>query len=268
MLHEEERMPEQPEPLCTCGHPDSEHYAGYAFCKTCGHPACTAFQPVIPLPEPAMQEQYPADRWLIEFPSEEDRPELHSTFEKAIETKLRLLYYPPRTDEEILAAVTLFSDVKDKVTRLDRLIDGLVRDRSIPNRRVLLHTLLAGLLRFVDWLDEYGRVSQAQAVYQKWEPWMNTMRLHVYQGLVLRPSNDLAVALVALVRLLDDRTHWPAFAQAHETQPSSKRPRNPKQAFANDMRSDLRRFRLIREVENDILLYMGFVSGEPTKDVD
>jgi len=203
--------PTPPEPGCTCGHPEADHYAGTAYCKRCGADVCPRFTPTAPTLAPPDD----ADDWelVAEFHM---APDLHATLDTATAMRLRLLHHPPRTEAEIVAAVTTFATIKDKEARLRQLLDDLVAERRIPNRQVLLAALLAGLHRFVNWLDEYGRISQSLMAYQEWEPWMNALRIHLYKGLAMVPGNDLAVALVQVLRLLDDRTQWPQFARAHD----------------------------------------------------
>jgi hypothetical protein len=248
-------------PLCTCGHPDGEHFAGFSYCKVCGPATCPRFVSAVLPAEPPDD----AERWEMVAEFSMVPRELHATLADAIAVRWYLLRHPPQTEAEILDAVTTFSSIKHRTARLRQLLDDLEETRQLRNRPLLLATLLAGQRPLLDWLDANGRIRQGQKSRTAWDAWMNALRLHLYQGLALVPGNALAVAMVQVLRLLDDQAQYPQFARDEPLSPQEAQalPRNPYQAFADDMRADLQRFHLGPLVENDVLRYMGFVPPEP-----
>jgi hypothetical protein len=246
---------------CTCGHGEADHYAGLAFCTTCGAERCATFTWASGPTHPERE-----DDWVVvqEFRRKGfELEDVHSTLLKATELRLALLHYPPRSDAEYLAVITILSKIKDASERLGELINDLVEARRVPSRRAMLELLYVGFRRYVDWLDDFGRISQTKMTFNEWSTWRRRLAEIIGHGLRLSPGHDLSAALWHVIWLLDDRTQWPHVARDYDEPTAQTLPRNPRQAFTKAMRAVLSRFNLGRELETEVLRYMGFVSGEP-----
>jgi len=252
-----------PEPLCTCGHAEADHYAGTAYCKLCGPDTCQHFTSTTAAQPPLDDED--GRQWMVVFTQGGDT---HAALAKAVEVKQQRLESPPTTETEIIAYFTTFSRLKDPQPGLRGLIDALTSPRAKPhpiNRHQLFETLQRLADEYLEHVYESARLSQGRVARDEWQPALKDLMKHIYRTLQLTPlGTPLSQDLNAVLQRLWDKSQWPTFTQL----PARGRG-NPLTGLTADFRAELLKLGIRNaEVQKDLLRYLGLVTGDPTPEVE